>query len=246
MRHAFTLIELLVVISIIAILAALLLPSVATARESAYRLQCASRHRQLGIGVMAYAGDWNDRLISPWNASAEPSSWGGRISALLQLGSPSLWQCPSNRSRRRGSAVTQDAMFPQGGTLVPLKQSADTSLVVCNRAQNGWNPFLRSGEAMAWIGDWNPWNGNGSEMLSLAAADTAILMETRDAPWNRRDLCGGIFSLIDSPTTLIGGHRGRQHIVFADGHVEAMTQSQTWGSGSATDLRGAWTRSGGD
>ena len=63
-RHGFTLIELLVVIAIIAVLAAILFPVFAQAREQARQTTCLSNLKQLGTGLTMYAQDYDETLPS--------------------------------------------------------------------------------------------------------------------------------------------------------------------------------------
>ena len=61
-KTAFTLIELLIVLAIVAILAAILMPTFLSAREQARKATCVSNMRQLGMALIIYAQDNDDRL----------------------------------------------------------------------------------------------------------------------------------------------------------------------------------------
>lgn len=95
-RKAFTLIELLVVIAIIAILAAILFPVFASAKEKAKQTACTSNLRQMGTGVHLYLSDWDDKfpMASPNDGAAWQSGFIWPVPADWRFGAtaPSIEQ----------------------------------------------------------------------------------------------------------------------------------------------------------
>jgi prepilin-type N-terminal cleavage/methylation domain-containing protein/prepilin-type processing-associated H-X9-DG protein len=92
-KAGFTLIELLVVIAIIAILAAMLFPVFAKARESARRSSCVSNLRQLGLATLAYGQDYDEQL--PFNATQGNPMWPVVNALTPYVGNHQIFYCPS-------------------------------------------------------------------------------------------------------------------------------------------------------
>lgn len=125
-RQGFTLIELLVVIAIIAILAAILFPVFAKAREKARQTSCASNEKQLGLGFMQYIQDNDEQM--PIDNGKPGRGWGSRIYPYVK--STGVYKCPDDSTATNGNAVPVSYAF--NSNMDPLYQTAYGSVASQN------------------------------------------------------------------------------------------------------------------
>src|SRR3979490_783910 len=103
-KQAFTLIELLVVIAIIAILAAILFPVFAQAREKARAISCLSNMKQIGLAIGMYTQDYDEMLPlayslqGGWYNVVNPYIKNGVDTSLVwnAVGTKGVWHCPDD------------------------------------------------------------------------------------------------------------------------------------------------------
>jgi len=99
-RQGFTLIELLIVIVIIAILAALLFPVFARAREQARKTRCGSNLRQIGLALEMYASDYDGLLPLAYSTPSQDGQPGIVVLLLPYVKNRELFRCPSDVAKK--------------------------------------------------------------------------------------------------------------------------------------------------
>jgi len=163
----FTLIELLVVIAIIALLMAILIPALNTAREYGKRAVCYSNLRQLTVGWIMYADENDGKICTAW--VGQPDSWvnvAGRNASEAQqieamesgvlfpcVKNVRLYKCPTGV---RGEMVTYSIVGSMWGSSIPVSGGHPEELCIKNKEQ-----IRRPGERIVFVdeGKWpgSPW-----------------------------------------------------------------------------------------
>ncbi len=199
-RRGFTLIELLVVIAIIAILAAILFPVFARARENARKSTCQSNLKQLALGVLQYAQDYDEMLPMNYNddTPAVWRHWHERTAPYLK--NTGVLTCPSQPSLAVGYGANNWVMVGShnavSNAMATLSHPAETIMLFDSHSYraNAWCSYCQG----------NPGSTNGDDCYGT--------------PWVSHLRCGNAAHTVD-------GHMGGFDASFCDGHVKWMTAS---------------------
>src|SRR5580765_970707 len=95
-RYGFTLIELLVVIAITAIMAAILFPVFAEAREKGRQATCSTHMRQIGMALLMYRQDYDEQNVISNDCDISPSWMQAQLILAQYMRNFDIWRCPSD------------------------------------------------------------------------------------------------------------------------------------------------------
>lgn len=140
-KRGFTLIELLVVISIIALLLAILMPSLGKVKEKAREVVCRSNLKQWGVVFLLYTQDNNDKFYRTWNSTATGHEWIGVTRPYYQ--NPKICFCPE---------ATKIGNYLVGG-MMPIEPDVAWGPFDENDTRTGYAGMAGSYGINDWVGD---------------------------------------------------------------------------------------------
>lgn len=244
LRHkGFTLIELLVVIAIIAILAAILFPVFARARENARRSSCQSNLKQIGLGLVQYSQDYDEMFLNAGNDGGA-LIWGDLVQPYIK--SIQVMECPSNTVRdfsyrpaaqrttgyevgsySMNSSYADQQVTPDSWTPpVTYTWGSDTILRATKLSQVG------DAAGTLWVcevvphqnGGLSCWTSFGIPPNLEQTNPGGIPEVTTVGHPNARGLkmLGGRTNPNDAESFPVARHLDTMNILFVDGHVKAM------------------------
>jgi prepilin-type N-terminal cleavage/methylation domain-containing protein/prepilin-type processing-associated H-X9-DG protein len=234
-RVGFSLIELLVVVVIIAMIAAIMLPSLRIVREASKASVCASKLRQIAMGIGEYTAQFGQfPPAAYWNVGGSGyPAWDAVVCNAADLdiavnddfktfsGAISLFRCPSDTAfinswdepTLRSYAVNTNICSERGTSKSPAGISdMSRTILVTDRPQNNAPAKLGTPQS--------PWCGFGNAFLQ-----TRINAGSPPSPVS---------------------HREKFNYAFCDLHIELLSPMQTIGTGTITQGKGMWTPISGD
>ncbi len=237
--RGFTLIELLVVIAIIAILAAILFPVFAQAREKARQITCVSNEKQIGLGVMMYVQDYDETfpMLHYNDGSGNEVRWYDMVGPYIKNGDKyaydnkysgkgGIWTCPSMPVAQPGVYGANYSLFrdgwpygtPQAITLATLDTPSQT-IAVCEKGENDGNSSWL--QFQTWEGNWTA-VGGGTAANNYAYPDHLDTLATHDCDYVASNNSPSYSNWNGCSMMPRYRHSGQSNFLFGDGHVKSM------------------------